>query len=99
MLAFFFILLCTQFLSNLALQSHEEKDTRHTPSSSGNDVKHDELVLSKASKGKGSFGGQNDQPPSTKKSRGVSILSKPPAYISNTGIGVLVIYTILVFDL
>lgn len=62
-------------------------------------LKRDQLMLSKASKGKGTYGGQNDRPPSTKKSRAVSILSKPPVYISNTGIGGVVVSMILVFGL
>ncbi|CAH1419061.1 unnamed protein product [Lactuca virosa] len=102
LLAFFFILLCVQFLSNLALESQEEKGTPSLSENgyNGDDgLKRDQLMLSKASKGKGTYGGQNDRPPSTKKSRAVSILSKPPVYISNTGIGGVVVSMILVFGL
>lgn len=45
-------------------------------------VMRDALVLSKASKGKGSYGGQNDQPPSTKKSKAISMLIKQSSFNS-----------------
>ncbi|PWA94415.1 hypothetical protein CTI12_AA061990 [Artemisia annua] len=90
-LALFFLLLCVQLLSTFALESKDEKGTVdfNTSGNSGeNDVKRDELVFSKASKGKASPGGQNDR---TKKNKADSMLIKPAAYISNIGIGAIVI--------
>ncbi|MFS7910038.1 hypothetical protein Hanom_Chr02g00101581 [Helianthus anomalus] len=58
-------------------------------------VKRDELVLSKAGKGKGAYGGQNDRPPNTRKSKAVSMLLKEPAYMSK--VGVIIINIILVY--
>ncbi|GKC78333.1 hypothetical protein Tco_1129107, partial [Tanacetum coccineum] len=90
-LAFFFLLLCAQLLSTFALESKDEKgivDFNKSGKSGEDGLKRDELVYSKASKGKPSPGGQNDR---TKKNKADSMLIKPAAYISNIGIGAIVI--------
>ncbi|KAI3684389.1 hypothetical protein L6452_33612 [Arctium lappa] len=100
MLAFFFLLLCAQLIpSTLALESIDKKVTTglNEYSYKKDSVKRDDLVLSKASKGKGSYGGQNDRPPDTKKSKAVSMLAKAPAYISNVGIGAIIMSVVIYF--
>nr|GEV37734.1 integrase, catalytic region, zinc finger, CCHC-type, peptidase aspartic, catalytic [Tanacetum cinerariifolium] len=82
-LGFFFLLLCAQLLSTFALESKDEKgivDFNASGKSGEDGLKRDELVFSKASKGKPSPGGQNDR---TKKNKAGSMLIKPAAYISN----------------
>ncbi|KAI3806941.1 hypothetical protein L1987_22859 [Smallanthus sonchifolius] len=99
-LAFIFILLCAQFISSLALESKEEKgpvDMNENSHGREDGVKQDELVLSKASKGKGAYGGQNDRPPNTNKSNSVSTLLHKPTYISSVGVSVIITNIILAF--
>ncbi|PWA42181.1 hypothetical protein CTI12_AA547200 [Artemisia annua] len=65
-------------------------------------VKLDEIVISKASRGRGTAngGGQNARRPSSiKRNEAVSMLMKRPACISNNGVSVLMICIILVLDL
>ncbi|KAK9069849.1 hypothetical protein SSX86_010245 [Deinandra increscens subsp. villosa] len=100
-LVFIILLLCAQFISSLDLDSKEVKvPINMNGNSYGKQevVKHDELVLSKASKGKGAYGGQNNRPPSTKKSKATSMLLNEPGYMPNVVIGVVITNIILVFD-
>ncbi|XP_071733401.1 uncharacterized protein [Rutidosis leptorrhynchoides] len=98
---FFLFLLCAQFLSNLALESKEEKNAinlKWNDHSRENDVKHDELVLSKASRGKGASGGQDTRPVDNKKSKATSMLIKPYGYVSSICIGAIVVSMIIASD-
>ncbi|KAF5817125.1 hypothetical protein HanXRQr2_Chr02g0049351 [Helianthus annuus] len=97
-LAFIFLLLVAQYISCLAFESKEEKGSVHMKGNSyvrEDGVKRDELVLSKAGKGKGAYGGQNDRPPDIRKSKAVSMLLKEPAYMSK--VGVIIINIMLVY--
>ncbi|KAI3763247.1 hypothetical protein L1987_53701 [Smallanthus sonchifolius] len=99
-LAFIFILLCAHFISSLALESKEEKgpvDMNGNSYGREDGVKQDELVLSKAGKGKGAYGGQNDRPPNTNKSKAVSTLLHEPTYMLSIGVSVIITNIILVF--
>nr|XP_043637771.1 uncharacterized protein LOC122608743 [Erigeron canadensis] len=76
-LFFFFILLCSQFTSNLALESKAEKDIIDMNGGSHSrkeGLKQEELVVSKATGGRGSSGGQNNRPSDTKKNKATSML-------------------------
>ncbi|KAK1413159.1 hypothetical protein QVD17_34927 [Tagetes erecta] len=101
-LAFIFLLLCAQFIFSLALELKEKKglvDTNRSIYGQEDGVKRDELVLSKSSKGKGAYGGQNDRPPETdtRKSKAVSMLLNNPTYMSKVGVSVIITNVILVF--
>ncbi|KAI7746865.1 hypothetical protein M8C21_022243, partial [Ambrosia artemisiifolia] len=89
MVVVFFLLLCAQFLSNLALETEEENNPINVNGSGFNKegLKRDALVFSKASKVKGSSGGQNDH---IKKNNGVSTFIKSHTYGSYVDIGVIV---------
>ncbi|KAM0066293.1 hypothetical protein Hdeb2414_s0002g00047011 [Helianthus debilis subsp. tardiflorus] len=101
-LGFLVFLLCVHFLSSLAFESQEVKlpIVMNGNSYGGEDgVKHNELVLSKAGKGKGAYGGQNNRPPVTKKSKGASMLLNELGYMQNIVISVITATIILVFNL
>ncbi|KAK9050615.1 hypothetical protein SSX86_030415 [Deinandra increscens subsp. villosa] len=100
MLVVFFLLLCAQFLSTLALESKEGKNAIGVNGYSFNKeegLKRYPLLFSKASRAKGSSnGGQNDH---TKKSNAISMFIKPRTHVLDVGIGVIVVCMLFVFDL
>ncbi|KAI3806942.1 hypothetical protein L1987_22860 [Smallanthus sonchifolius] len=98
MLVVFFLLLCAQFLSTLALESNDEKNPINIKGNEFNKeegLKRGALVFSKATKAKGTSGAQNDH---TKKNNANSMFIKPHTYVSDVGIGVIVVSMMFVFD-
>ncbi|KAL8260933.1 hypothetical protein R6Q59_024982 [Mikania micrantha] len=98
MLVVFYLLLCAQFLSTLALESKDENNSININEDGFNKegLKGDMSVFSKVSKAKGSNGGQNDH---TKKSNAISMFTKHHMYASEVGIGVIAICMMFLFDL
>ncbi|KAI3763246.1 hypothetical protein L1987_53700 [Smallanthus sonchifolius] len=98
MFIIFFLLLCAQFLTTLALESKDEKNPINIK---GNEVnkeeglKRDALVFSKATKAKGTSGAQNDH---TKQSNAISMFIKTHTRVSNVGIGVIVVGMMFVLN-
>nr|XP_043637539.1 uncharacterized protein LOC122608502 [Erigeron canadensis] len=100
-LAFFFLVIFSQFICGLAFQLNEETHTTHKNGNSidrKDGVKRDVYVSSKANKGKGSYGGQNNRPPNTKENKAVSMIVTKPACISYMGMSVILMCMMLVFD-
>ncbi|KAI3802576.1 hypothetical protein L1987_30714 [Smallanthus sonchifolius] len=95
-LGFLFLLLCAHFISSLDLGSKGKEvpvDMNGNSHHTDDGVKHDELVMSKEGKGKGAYGGENNRPPSTKKSKATSMFLNIP----NVVISVIITNIILVF--
>ncbi|KAM0066294.1 hypothetical protein Hdeb2414_s0002g00047021 [Helianthus debilis subsp. tardiflorus] len=97
-LGFLFLLLCVQLISSLAFESQEEKvpiDMDGNSYGRVDGVNHDEIVLSKGSSGKGTYGGQNNRPPNTKKSQAASMLLNELGYMLKVVISVIVITNVI----
>ncbi|KAK1436759.1 hypothetical protein QVD17_02541 [Tagetes erecta] len=107
-IGFIFLILCAQFIFSLAFESqgkffleNKEKvpiDVNGNNYGGEDAVKHDDLVLSKSGKaGKGTYGGQNNQPPNTKQNKAASMLLTESGYLPNIMMSVIITNIILIF--